>query len=319
VGERDGQFLRRLVAGHLGAGPGVDDVHARSLRAALLTGQTVEITDPGESEDVGVDWADPRALTSFGDREATEPWSWHGPARSVTGGGWGGCLEVIEWILTAGRFPVDPGVLDGGVLILETSEELLPARNVGWIVRALGERGILAAVDAVLVARPPVSDFTRHPTTEERARLRAEQRDVVVALIGQYNPDAVICVGIPFGHTRPQWIVPHGGAITVDGTTRRVLADYSYHDRSAPTESDARDRAASKPRLLAVSASGPGPTKRGTPHGSAARWQDGRPDHDNQRWRCPSARAGPGSCQMSAVSGVPRSGDRMPGGRERRR
>jgi hypothetical protein len=91
-----------------------------ALRAALLTGQTLELTDPGESEDVGVEWADPRALTSFGDREATEPWSWHGPARSVTGGSWGGCLEVIEWVLTAGRFPVDPGVLDEGVLIIET-------------------------------------------------------------------------------------------------------------------------------------------------------------------------------------------------------
>jgi len=53
----------------------------------------------------------------------------------------------------------------------------------------------------VLVARPPVSDFTRHPSTGERARLRAEQRDVAFALIDQYNPDAVICVGIPFGHT----------------------------------------------------------------------------------------------------------------------
>ncbi len=37
------------------------------------------------------------------------------------------------------------------------SEKLLPARNVRWNVRSLGERGILAAVDAVLVARPPVS------------------------------------------------------------------------------------------------------------------------------------------------------------------
>ena len=95
---------------HLGPGPGVDDIHARALRAALLTGQTLELTDPGESEDVGVEWADPRALTSFGDREATEPWSWPGPARSVTDGSWGGCLEVTEWVLTADRFPVDPGV-----------------------------------------------------------------------------------------------------------------------------------------------------------------------------------------------------------------
>jgi muramoyltetrapeptide carboxypeptidase LdcA involved in peptidoglycan recycling len=212
---------------HLGPGPGVDEVHARSLRAALITGETLEITDPGESEDVGVDWTDPAALDSFGDREPTEPWSWHGPARTVTGRTWGGCLEVIEEILTAGRFPFEPDVLDGGVLVIETSEELLPARNVGWIVRALGERGILAAVGAVLVARPPVSDFTRRPPAGERARLRAEQRDVVVDLIGRYNPEAVVCVGIPFGHTRPQWIIPHGGAITVDGMARRVIADYS--------------------------------------------------------------------------------------------
>jgi muramoyltetrapeptide carboxypeptidase LdcA involved in peptidoglycan recycling len=212
---------------HLGPGPGVDDVHARSLRAALLTGETLKITDPGESEDAGVDWGDPRALTSYGDREPTEPWSWHGPARSVTGRTWGGCLEVIEWILTAGRFPSGPDVLDGGVLIIETSEELLPARNVGWIVRSLGERGIIGAVGAVLVARPPVSDFTRRPSAEERARLRAEQRDVVVETISRYNPEAVVCVGIPFGHTRPQWILPHGGTITVDSTTRRVFADYS--------------------------------------------------------------------------------------------
>ena len=79
----------------------------------------------------------------------------------------------------------------------------------------------------MLVARPPVSDFTRRPPAEERARLRAEQRDVVVEIIGRYNPEAVVCVGIPFGHTRPQWILPYGGEVTVDGLARRVLADYS--------------------------------------------------------------------------------------------
>ena len=88
-------------------------------------------------------------------------------------------------------------------------------------------------------ARPPQGDrggargppagvrLRASPPAEERARLRAEQRDVVAGLIGQYNPEAVVCVGIPFGHTRPQWILPHGGAITVDGGARRVVADYS--------------------------------------------------------------------------------------------
>lgn len=211
---------------HLGPGPAVDDIHARSLRAALLTGERLEITDPGESEDYGVDWADPRALESFGEREPTEPWSWSGPRRSVTGATWGGCLEVIQWILTAGRFPFPPEVLRGGVLIIETSEELIPAREVGWIVRSLGERGILGMVDAVLVARPPVSDFTRQPAAADRARLREQQRDAVVEVVTRYNPEAVICVGVPFGHTRPQWILPHGGLVTVDGAERRIFADY---------------------------------------------------------------------------------------------
>jgi muramoyltetrapeptide carboxypeptidase LdcA involved in peptidoglycan recycling len=212
---------------HLGPGPGVDEIHARSLRAALLTGERLEITDPGESEDIGIDWGDPRALESNGLREPTEPWTWSGPARQVTGQTWGGCIEVMEWILTAGRFPFAPDVLDGGVLIIETSEELLPARNVGWIVRSLGERGFLAAVDAVLVGRPPVSGFTRRPSAPDRARLRAEQRDAVVEVVRRYNPEAVICVGIPFGHTRPQWILPHGGTVTVDGAQRRLFADYA--------------------------------------------------------------------------------------------
>ena len=134
---------------------------------------------------------------------------------------------MIEWILTAGRFPTSPDVLDGHVLLIETSEELLPARKVGWIVRSLGERGLLTAVDAVLVARPPVSDFTCQPSQEERARRRQEQADIVVQMISSYNPEAVVCVGIPFGHTRPQWIMPQGGKVTVDGAQRRIVADYS--------------------------------------------------------------------------------------------
>lgn len=210
----------------LGPGPHVDPIHAMSLRAALLTGEHLELTEPGESEDTGRDWNDPRALSEFGDREPTEPWTWAGPARTVTGRTWGGCVEVVQWILTAGRFPSDPAVLDGGVLLLEASEELIPAREFGWITRSLGERGILEAVDAVVVARPPTSDFTHRPSAAERRAKRDAQRDTVIDVVHGYNPDAVIVVGPPFGHTRPQWIVPYGGYVTVDGVSRRLSADY---------------------------------------------------------------------------------------------
>ena len=202
-------------------------MHARPLRAALLTGDRIQITEPGESEDFEADRAGPRALDLFGEREPAGPWSWHGPARMVTGRSWGGCAEVIEETFIAGRFTFAPDVLDSGVLLLETPGELLPARHTGWIVRALGERGIPAAVDAVLAARPPVPDVTRRPPAGERARLRAERRDVVTGIISRHSPDAVVCARVPSGHTRPQWILPHGGTITVDRIARRVTAGYS--------------------------------------------------------------------------------------------
>ncbi|WP_246861409.1 LD-carboxypeptidase [Nocardioides sp. SYSU D00065] len=81
---------------HLGPGPGLDAVHEQSLRAALLTGERLEITEPGESEDIGHDWDDPRALQEYGHREPTEPWTWAGPQREVTGRTWGGCVEVLQ-------------------------------------------------------------------------------------------------------------------------------------------------------------------------------------------------------------------------------
>jgi len=211
---------------HLGPGPSPDDVHVRSLRAALLDGGRLEITEPGESEDYGIDWRDPVALSSYGDREPTEPWSWAGPARTVTGRTWGGCVEVLQWVLSAGRFPADPAVLDGGVLLLETSEELPPATEVGYVVRSLGERGLLAAVDAVVVARPAAASRERPGTPASRRAHREQQRDAVVETVSRYHPDAVVVVGVPFGHTRPQWVLPHGGTMTVDGVGRRVWADY---------------------------------------------------------------------------------------------
>lgn len=213
------------TAVHLGPGPFVDDIHLRSLRALLLTGGVLDITEPGESEDVGRRWHDPRALLEFGDRVPTEPWAWAGRASRVEGVTWGGCLEVIDGLAFADRLP-RAADLDGVVLLLETSEE---RPSAGWVarwLRGLGERGILAAAAAVVVARPPVSDFEFQPSPAEAAALRAAQRDAVFDVVTHYNPDAVICVGPPFGHTRPQWILPYGGTMIVDGAARTITAAY---------------------------------------------------------------------------------------------
>lgn len=85
---------------------------------------------------------------------------------------------------------------------------------------------MLEAVDGVIVARPPESNLAERPDNAHRAEHRAAQRDTAVEIVNHYNPHAVVCVGIPFGHTRPQWILPYGGYITVDGDQRRVWADF---------------------------------------------------------------------------------------------
>jgi muramoyltetrapeptide carboxypeptidase LdcA involved in peptidoglycan recycling len=214
------------VAVHLGPGPALDPEHAASLTAALMTGGRLEITEPGEAEDYGLRWDDPAALRSYGDREPTEPWTWSGPARTVTGPTWGGCIEVLQWILAAGRFPSDPAVLAGHVLLVESSEDQPSATEVGYILRSMGERGLLSEVVGVLAARPAASDHEHPGTPESRKAFRDAQREAVIDTVHRYNPDVVLCVGVPFGHTRPQWILPYGGEVTLDGVGQRVFADF---------------------------------------------------------------------------------------------
>ncbi|MFD6697665.1 MULTISPECIES: S66 peptidase family protein [unclassified Microbacterium] len=211
---------------HLGPGPAVDEIHARSLWAALLDGGELELTEPGESEDFGVRWQDPAALVQYGVRKPTQPWVWSGPARRVSGRTWGGCLEVLSQLALADRFP-SAEELEGVILLLEASERLTPADAIAEQLRAYGQRGLLERVVGVVVARPPVSTHENVPHHEIRPVLREAQRHAVLAQIARYNPSAVVCFGVPFGHTRPQWLVPYGGRMVLDGAQRVITADYA--------------------------------------------------------------------------------------------
>ena len=132
----------------------------------------------------------------------------------------------MDEIAMADRMPPNEE-LESGVLMLETSEELPSADRVRWWIRALGERGTLAAVSAVLVSRTPATAIgSPSASADERKAWRAAQRDVVVDEVSAYNPEAVVCVGPPFGHVRPQWILPYGGEVTVDGVNQRIVASY---------------------------------------------------------------------------------------------
>jgi muramoyltetrapeptide carboxypeptidase LdcA involved in peptidoglycan recycling len=144
----------------------------------------------------------------------------------VTGPLWGGNLEVLTWTLAAGRWVLPNDEYAGCVLLLETSEERPPPLEVYRMLRNLGERGLLQVFPALVWARPPVSDHEHRPGPEEARTLRAENREAVLLAVGEYHPEMVVALDVDVGHTIPQWILPYGGTVIVDGVARRIEASF---------------------------------------------------------------------------------------------
>jgi muramoyltetrapeptide carboxypeptidase LdcA involved in peptidoglycan recycling len=211
---------------HLARGGGIDPEHAESLRAALFTTGDLEIRPVERFTDEELGWDDPASLTRSSPTVPSPGWVWHQPDRVVSGPAWGGNLEILHWNLAANRWIRPVGDYAGSVLLLETSEEMPPAGEVFRMLRNAGERGLLEQFPAVLVATAKASHRGNRPPQEDRARYRDDQRAAVLRALAAYNPAAMAVFGVDFGHTAPQWILPFGGRITVDGPARRVVAHF---------------------------------------------------------------------------------------------
>jgi muramoyltetrapeptide carboxypeptidase LdcA involved in peptidoglycan recycling len=94
------------------------------------------------------------------------------------------------------------------------------------MLRDAGERGLLERFPAVIVAKPKAWHHDRVTNEEEREKFRRDQRDAVLKALEVYNPDALVVIGPDFGHTDPQYVVPYGGQMTVDGPSRRIKMTY---------------------------------------------------------------------------------------------
>jgi len=211
---------------HLARGGGVDAVHAESLRAALFETTDLEIRPVDRFTDEEVSWADPASLTTSAPTVPSPGWVWHRPERVVTAPTWGGNLEILHWNLAADRWILPPEAYEGCVLVLETSEEMPPAEEVFRMLRNAGERGLLQQFPAVVVATAKASNLGNRPPMNERRRYRDDQRAAVLRALAAYHPSAMAVFGVDFGHTSPQWILPYGGRLTVDGPARRIVAHF---------------------------------------------------------------------------------------------
>ncbi|WP_069164081.1 S66 family peptidase [Nocardia altamirensis] len=197
-----------------------------SLRAALFTSGEYELRAADSSSDVDRDWADPATFTSTPVMQPCGPWIWHNAGRVITGPSWGGNLEILSWLLMADRAIQPVAAYAGGVLMLETSEELPSHTEVYRILRNMGERGLLSQFAAVLVAKPKTWSLDRPTTSLEQSAYRENQRTAILKALAEYAPEATAVFNLDFGHTDPQLVMPYGGRIRIDGIARKIFVTY---------------------------------------------------------------------------------------------
>ncbi|MFC9509680.1 S66 peptidase family protein [Streptomyces sp. NPDC057002] len=200
---------------------------ADSLRAALFTSGPYELKPAERWRDIDRDWADPATFDAEPETQPGAGWTWVNADRVVEGRSWGGCLEILGWLLMADReISHDLSQYDGGVLLLETSEDMPSATEVFSTLRNMGERGLLQRFPALLMGRPKTWFFERPNTPEEAARYASDQREAVLRALRVYAPDTMIVFDVDFGHTDPQLVIPYGGTVRVDGRDRRITVTY---------------------------------------------------------------------------------------------
>jgi muramoyltetrapeptide carboxypeptidase LdcA involved in peptidoglycan recycling len=210
----------------LGRGGRMHPLTEASLRAALFTHDEFQLTAVDTYTDVDRPWDVPSHLESEPPMLPGTGWTWHGPDTRVSGPAWGGCLEILDFHLRAGRYLLEPAAYAGAVLYVETSEELPSATYVYRVLMGLGERGMLEQFAAVLVARPKAWSFEQPNDDAAKERYVAEQSAAVLRAIAEYNPTVPVVTGMDIGHTDPQLVIPNGGTITVEPGAHRVLVRY---------------------------------------------------------------------------------------------
>ncbi|RZT28281.1 muramoyltetrapeptide carboxypeptidase LdcA involved in peptidoglycan recycling [Kribbella sp. VKM Ac-2569] len=217
-------FYGGSVMVQFGRGGAMHPDTERALRAAMFTGGEFELTPAKAWTDHDHDWNVPENLETEPPTFPGTGWTWSG-SQAVSGKLWGGCIEILDWQLSANRWML-PTESYGGVLFGETSEEMPSSEDVYRILRNLGERGLLERFDAVLWGRPKSTSLDRILTPEESVAYVTGQYLAVDRALAEYNPDAVVVKGLDIGHTDPMLVLPYGGQIYLDPAAQRITVTY---------------------------------------------------------------------------------------------
>lgn len=198
----------------------VHPVTEASLRAALFTTGPWELPRPTEVRHTDGDWAG-GDLTVEPTMAPATPWTWHGPARAVTGRLWGGNLEILDWTLGVGRHLMPSYA--GCVLFLETSEEMPSDDEVYRMLMVMGERGLLEQFAGLIFARPKAWSAERPNDVDGYS---AAQQAAVQRAMAEYAPDLPFVIGVDAGHADPMVVMPIGNAVSLDPVAGRITVTY---------------------------------------------------------------------------------------------
>lgn len=203
----------------------MDPFTVEYLKIALFKSGEYELRASDTYNDIGLNWDTPAFLDQMRTYEPTDGWHWDGAGKRE-GISWGGCLESIDELLRhAIAFP-QAEQFDDMVLLLETSEEIPDHEYVRRVLRALGERGLLARIQSLLVGRPQAWNFHDQRNREEKAHYRAQQEETIRTTVRHYNPSAPIVSNMDFGHTNPQIPMPYGMPIRIDADALKIYATF---------------------------------------------------------------------------------------------
>lgn len=140
-------------------------------------------------------------------------WHWLQGSGRATGGLFGGCLEVLEFMKgTAYWPPVE--FWNDKILCLETSEEIPSVQAVKRMLRNYGSQGVLDRIRGMLWGR------ARGYSSQMKKEL--DQAILAVVAVEFGRPDLPLVTNLDFGHTDPQFILPLGVAFEIDAEKRRL-------------------------------------------------------------------------------------------------
>ena len=203
----------------------MDEYTVQYLKHALFGGGEQELKASETYNDIGLRWDDPTTLRQERTYEPNESWIWDGN-EDAEGTTWGGCLESIDEMLRHGVAIPSLNDFKNVILITETSEKIPSRDYVFRVYRALGERGILARVRAVLAGRPKAWEFNNQQNTQQKREYRTRQRDAILKAVRTYNATAPVIQNLDFGHTDPQIPMPYGMRARIQSSDRRIFVNF---------------------------------------------------------------------------------------------